>query len=52
VSPTGPASPTGWNQYPSPAPVGSPAPAYEVAGPEAREAPSIHELGGDTSTAK
>ncbi|KAH7193884.1 uncharacterized protein B0J16DRAFT_412445 [Fusarium flagelliforme] len=52
VSPTGPASPTGWNQYPSPAPVGSPAPAYEVAGPEAREAPSIHELGGDTSTRK
>ncbi|CAG7563200.1 unnamed protein product [Fusarium equiseti] len=52
VSPTGPASPTGWNQYPTPAPVGSPAPAYEVAGPEAREAPSIHELGSGTSTAK
>ncbi|KAJ4122792.1 hypothetical protein NW768_010237 [Fusarium equiseti] len=50
VSPAGPASPTGWSQYPSPEPIASPAPAYEVAGPEAREAPSVHEL--DISTRK
>ncbi|KAL6922685.1 hypothetical protein FSST1_006711 [Fusarium sambucinum] len=52
VSPIGPASPMGWSQHQTPAPIASPAPAYEVAGPEAREAPSIHELGADTSMNK
>ncbi|KAI1054036.1 hypothetical protein LB507_007490 [Fusarium sp. FIESC RH6] len=52
VSPIGTVSPTGWSQYPSPAPIASPAPAYEVAGPEAREAPPVHELGGDASMRK
>lgn len=52
VSPIGTASPIGWIQYPSPAPVTSPAPAYEVAGPEAREAPPVHELGADVSMRK
>ncbi|RBR26452.1 uncharacterized protein FIESC28_00746 [Fusarium coffeatum] len=52
ISPIGPASPVGWSQYPSPAPIASPAPAYEVAGPEAREAPPVHELGADVSMRK
>ncbi|VTO90925.1 unnamed protein product [Fusarium graminearum] len=52
VSPMGPASTMGWSQHQTPAPIGSPAPAYEVAGPEAREAPAIHELGGDNSMNK
>ncbi|KAJ4022680.1 hypothetical protein NW766_001726 [Fusarium irregulare] len=52
VSPIGTATPMGWSQYPSPAPIASPAPAYEVAGPEAREAPPVHELGGDASMRK
>ncbi|CEI67777.1 hypothetical protein FVEN_g9582 [Fusarium venenatum] len=52
VSPIGPASPMGWSQHQTPAPIASPAPAYEVAGPEARQAPSIHELGADTTMNK
>ncbi|GKU15851.1 unnamed protein product [Fusarium langsethiae] len=45
VSSVGPASPTGWNQHPSPPPFHTPAPAYEMPGPEAREQEPVYEMG-------
>ncbi|KAF9769131.1 hypothetical protein IL306_013493 [Fusarium sp. DS 682] len=44
---SGPASPMQWNQQPSPPPFPTPAPAYEMAGPEAREQEPVYEMGTD-----
>jgi hypothetical protein len=49
MSSVGPASPTGWNQQPSPPPFHTPAPAYEMAGPEAREQEPVYEMGTDAA---
>ncbi|KAI6774809.1 hypothetical protein HG530_001567 [Fusarium avenaceum] len=48
VSSVGPASPTGWNQHPSPPPFHTPAPAYEMPGPEAREQEPVYEMGANS----
>ncbi|KAF5694726.1 hypothetical protein FDENT_854 [Fusarium denticulatum] len=48
MSSVGPASPMGWNQQPSPPPFHTPAPAYEMAGPEAREQEPVYEMGSDS----
>lgn len=48
VSSVGPASPGGWHQQPSPPPFHTPAPAYEMAGPEAREQEPVYEMGSDS----
>ncbi|SPJ75450.1 uncharacterized protein FTOL_05181 [Fusarium torulosum] len=45
VSSVGPDSPTGWNQHPSPPQFHTPAPAYEMPGPEAREQEPVYEIG-------
>ncbi|KAF4342037.1 hypothetical protein FBEOM_3968 [Fusarium beomiforme] len=45
---SGPASPMAWNQQPSPPPFTTPAPAYEMAGPEAREQEPVYEMGADS----
>jgi hypothetical protein len=45
VSSVGPDSPTGWNQHPSPPQFHTPAPAYEMPGPEAREQEPVYEMG-------
>ncbi|KAF5710364.1 hypothetical protein FMUND_9566 [Fusarium mundagurra] len=48
MSSVGPSSPMGWNQQPSPPPFHTPAPAYEMAGPEAREQEPVYEMGSDS----
>ncbi|KAJ9415094.1 hypothetical protein FOXG_14577 [Fusarium oxysporum f. sp. lycopersici 4287] len=48
MSSVGPVSPGGWNQQPSPPPFHTPAPAYEMAGPEAREQEPVYEMGSDS----
>ncbi|KAF4439081.1 hypothetical protein FACUT_4435 [Fusarium acutatum] len=48
MSSVGPASPMGWNQQPSPPPFHTPAPAYEMAGPEAREQEPVYEMGSES----
>ncbi|KAG9498178.1 hypothetical protein J7337_011073 [Fusarium musae] len=49
MSSVGPASPGGWHQQPSPPPAfHTPAPAYEMAGPEAREQEPVYEMGSDS----
>ncbi|KAF4953750.1 hypothetical protein FGADI_5743 [Fusarium gaditjirri] len=48
TSGVGPASPGGWHQQPSPPPFHTPAPAYEMAGPEAREQEPVYEMGADS----
>ncbi|KAG4273406.1 hypothetical protein FPRO04_09770 [Fusarium proliferatum] len=48
MSSVGPTSPGGWNQQPSPPPFHTPAPAYEMAGPEAREQEPVYEMGSDS----
>ncbi|KAF5566262.1 hypothetical protein FNAPI_1261 [Fusarium napiforme] len=52
MSSVGPASPMGWNQQPSPPPFHTPAPAYEMAGPEAREQEPVYEMGSDSHVKK
>ncbi|KAF5981922.1 hypothetical protein FCOIX_4061 [Fusarium coicis] len=52
MSSVGPASPMGWNQQPSPPPFHTPAPAYEMAGPEAREQEPVYEMGSDSYVKK
>ncbi|KAF5973513.1 hypothetical protein FBULB1_8259 [Fusarium bulbicola] len=49
MSSVGPTSPGGWHQQPSPPPAfHTPAPAYEMAGPEAREQEPVYEMGSDS----
>ncbi|KAF5648988.1 hypothetical protein F52700_807 [Fusarium sp. NRRL 52700] len=48
MSSVGPTSPGGWHQQPSPPPFHTPAPAYEMAGPEAREQEPVYEMGSDS----
>lgn len=48
VSGFGAGAPAAWDQHPSPPPFHTPAPTYEMPGPEAREQEPVYEIGTDS----